>query len=75
MNSADLFNAKEFDGKTITYNRTKTKDRRNDNAIMQVDVHPTIAPLVENTVIRKEFSISMKDFQAWQVLIAISILD
>ena len=47
MNSADLFNAKEFDGKTITYNRTKTKDRRNDNAIMQVDVHPIIAPLVE----------------------------
>lgn len=47
MNSADLFNAKEFDGKTITYNRTKTKDRRNDNAIIQVDVHPTIAPLVE----------------------------
>lgn len=47
MNSADLFNAKDFDGKTITYNRTKTKDRRNDNAIIQVDVHPTIAPLVE----------------------------
>lgn len=47
MNSADLFNAKEYDGKTITYNRTKTKDRRSDNAVMQVDVQPIIAPLVE----------------------------
>lgn len=47
MNSADLYNATEFDGEYITYYRTKTKDRRNDNAKMVVKVHPVIKPLVE----------------------------
>lgn len=47
MNSADLYNATEFDGEYITYYRTKTKDRRNDNARMVVRVHPIIKPLVE----------------------------
>lgn len=47
MNSADLFTASEFDGKTITYNRQKTKDRRRDMAEMQVDIHPYIADLVK----------------------------
>ncbi|MCI6701978.1 MAG: phage integrase SAM-like domain-containing protein [Prevotella sp.] len=47
MNSADLFNATDFDGKTIIYNRTKTKDRRTDKAEIHVDVHPCIMPLVE----------------------------
>ena len=46
MNSADLYNATEFDGEYITYYRTKTKDRRNDNAKMIVRVHPIIQPLV-----------------------------
>lgn len=47
MNSADLFNATDFDGKTIVYNRTKTKDRRTDKAEIHVDVQPCIMPLVE----------------------------
>ncbi len=47
MNSADLYNATEFDGEYITYNRTKTRDRRNDQAKMVVKVHPMIRPLVE----------------------------
>ena len=47
MNSADLYNVTEFDGEYITYYRTKTKDRRNDNARMVVRVHPIIKPLVE----------------------------
>ena len=47
MNSADLFTASEFDGKTITYNRQKTKNRRRDMAEMQVDVHSCIADLVK----------------------------
>lgn len=47
MNSADLYNATEFDGEHITYYRTKTKDRRNDQAKMVVKVHPVIKPLVE----------------------------
>lgn len=47
MNSADLYNATEFDGEYITYCRTKTKDRRNDNAKMAVKVHPIIKELIE----------------------------
>ena len=40
MNSADLYNATEYDG-------TKTKDRRRDNAHMQVDITDHIRPTVE----------------------------
>ncbi|MDE5986829.1 MAG: phage integrase SAM-like domain-containing protein [Prevotella sp.] len=47
MNSADLYNAEEYDGEYITYCRTKTKDRRNDKAKMVVKVHPAIKHLVE----------------------------
>ena len=47
MNSADLYNATEYDGEYITYFRTKTKDRRNDKAKMVVRVHPVIKELVE----------------------------
>lgn len=47
MNSADLFNATAFDGEYITYNRTKTKDRRSDRAFMKVKVYPVIKPIVE----------------------------
>lgn len=47
MNSADLFNAIEINGNAITYNRTKTKDRRSDNAEIQVDIPLYIKALVE----------------------------
>lgn len=47
MNSADLYNATEYDGTTIIYDRTKTKDRRRDNAHMQVDITDHIRPTVE----------------------------
>ena len=47
MNSADLYNAVEYDGECIIYNRTKTKDRRNDKAKMVVQVHPIIRSLVD----------------------------
>lgn len=47
MNSADLYNAEEYDGEYITYYRTKTKDRRNDSAKMVVKVHPMIKPIIE----------------------------
>ena len=47
MNSADLYNATDYDGEYITYCRTKTKDRRNDQAQMVVRVHPVIRDLVE----------------------------
>lgn len=47
INTADLYNATDFDGKVIVYYRTKTKDRRNDNAEIQIDVPSCIMPIVE----------------------------
>ena len=47
INSADLYNATEMDGSTITYYRTKTKDRRLDNAKMVVDIPKIVLPLIE----------------------------
>ena len=47
MNSADLYNATEMKGNTITYNRTKTKDRRLDKAQMKVDIPQLAQPLIE----------------------------
>ena len=47
INTADLYNATKFDGKTIIYNRTKTKDRRSDRAEIQVNVPPCIMPIVK----------------------------
>ena len=47
MNSADLYNATEYDGEYITYCRTNTRDVRNDHARMVVRVHPVIRGLVE----------------------------
>lgn len=47
MNSADLYNATEYDGEYITYCRTKTKDRRNDQAKMVILVPSIIKDLVE----------------------------
>ena len=47
INSADLYNATEMEGYTIVYNRTKTKDRRLDNAQMKVDIPKIALPLIE----------------------------
>lgn len=47
MNSADLYNAEEYDGEYVTYCRTKTKDRRNDKAKIVVRVHPAVRPIME----------------------------
>ena len=47
INSADLYNATEMVGNTITYYRTKTKDRRLDNARMVVDIPSIVLPLIK----------------------------
>ena len=47
MNSADLYFATDIQENTITYNRTKTKARRLDEAKMQVDIPDIIMPIVE----------------------------
>lgn len=47
INSADLYNATEMANNTIIYNRTKTKDRRLDNAQMKVDIPNIALPIIE----------------------------
>ena len=47
INSVDLFNATEYDGKVLTYYRTKTKGRRMDKAKMMVEV-PKMLQLLFN---------------------------
>ncbi|MCM1077886.1 MAG: site-specific integrase [Bacteroidales bacterium] len=47
MNSVDLFGVSNMKGGIIRYNRTKTKDRRNDEAYIEVKVHPFIMPLMK----------------------------
>ena len=47
MNSADLYFATDIQENSITYNRTKTKARRLDEAKMKVDIPDIIMPIVE----------------------------
>lgn len=47
INSADLYNATKMDGNAITYYRTKTKDRRLDNAKMMVEIPHIIQPIID----------------------------
>ena len=47
MNSADLYFATDIRDNTITYNRTKTKARRLDEAKMQVDIPHIVMPIVD----------------------------
>ena len=47
INSVDLFNATEYDGNTLTYYRTKTRNRRMDKAKMIVTVPKILHPLFE----------------------------
>lgn len=45
-NVADLYEAKPFKGMWV-YNRSKTKDRRADKALMKVEIPPQLAPYIE----------------------------
>ena len=47
MNSADLYFATDLKNGTISYNRTKTKARRLDEAKMQVDIPKLVMPIVD----------------------------
>lgn len=46
MNSVDLYNAADYKRGFIRYCRTKTKERRSDNAYIEVKVHPVIDKLM-----------------------------
>ncbi|KAA6348687.1 hypothetical protein EZS27_003920 [termite gut metagenome] len=47
MNSVDIFTCSNIKDNVITYFRSKTKDRRDDKAEIQVWLHPFIYPLYE----------------------------
>ncbi len=47
MNAADLYSCKIYSGGFIIYERQKTKDRREDNAHMEVAVHPFIKDIIK----------------------------
>lgn len=46
MNSVDMYFAKTLTRGILKYNRTKTKDRRSDDAYIEVKIHRVIRPLV-----------------------------
>lgn len=47
MNSVDIYNARTFRNDTICYNRTKTRDRRTDEAYIEVKVQPVLSRLMK----------------------------
>lgn len=47
MNSVDMYFAKTLTRGVLKYNRAKTKDRRSDDAYIEVRVHPVIARLIK----------------------------
>ena len=47
MNSVDMYSAKTLTRGVLKYNRAKTKDRRSDDAYIEVKVHPVIARLIK----------------------------
>lgn len=46
MNSVDLYNCTRYEDGILKYERTKTRDRRSDNAYMEVSVPEFIKPLL-----------------------------
>lgn len=47
INTADLYNATQLEDGVLIYNRTKTRDRRTDNAELHVNIPSIIAGLIE----------------------------
>lgn len=47
MNSVDMYEARTLTGGVLRYNRAKTRDRRQDDAYIEVRIHPVIAHLIK----------------------------
>lgn len=47
INAVDLYSITKYNGEKITYNRTKTRDRRSDQALMVIDVPAVIKPIMK----------------------------
>lgn len=54
MNAADLYNVTDFDGERLTYQRMKTKTRRDDRAEISIKVEPEIVPLLKKYADRRK---------------------
>lgn len=50
MNAVNLYSVTDYDGQRIRYNRTKTRDRRSDNALMEIIVPENIKPIMKKYV-------------------------
>ena len=46
-NAKDLYECTDFKNGRITYNRAKTKNRRDDSALISIKIEPEIMPLIE----------------------------
>lgn len=53
MNAVDLYNVTDYDGERLTYQRTKTRTRRDDRAEISIKVEPEARPLLEKYRDRK----------------------
>ena len=47
MNTVDLYNIDSYEDGRLTYNRTKTKGRRQDEALISLKVEPEIIPIIK----------------------------
>lgn len=47
MPPVDLYKVNEYKNGRISYKRSKTKDRRDDDAFFSIKVHPEVEPLIE----------------------------
>ena len=47
MNSVDMYEARTLTHGVLKYNRIKTRDRRSDDAYIEVRIHPVIAKLIK----------------------------
>lgn len=55
INTVDLYNCTGIQNGRLIYNRTKTKNRRQDKAKIEIRIEPEALALIENTVILREF--------------------
>ncbi len=48
MNSVDMYRCEQYKDGRITYKRSKTRDRRADDAVISIKVEPCVQPLLEH---------------------------
>lgn len=56
INTVDLYNCTGIQNGRLIYNRTKTKNRRQDKAKIDIRIEPEALALIENTAILREYA-------------------